>query len=312
MWLTGLGLAAVHHQDIADWWQLRNYQAPASVSLLASQDSMNDYGRKIFYVNHPDITAKKKFPSVCPSATAEQTIVLGCYHSGQDGIYLLDVTDQRLDGVEQVTAAHEMLHAAYERLSQNDRNYVNGLLEDYYKNDLKDERVLKTIDAYKKTEPHDVVNEMHSIFGTEIQNLPAPLENYYKRYFKDRKQVAVYAARYQSEFASRQDAVTSYDAQLASMKPQIDSLEADIHSKQSSIAEQQKRLVALKSSGNISAYNASVPPYNNLIDVYNAEVAKIHDLINTYNQLVATRNAVALEENELVKDLSTQAETINN
>ena len=140
--------------------------------------------------------------------------MLGCYHSGQSGIFVLDVTDSRLDGVEQVTAAHEMLHAAYDRLSRSERSKVDAMLEDYYKNDLKDQRIVETINAYKKSEPKDVVNEMHSIFATEIASLPAPLEKYYQRYFTDRGQIVANAERYKSEFTSRQEAIVGYDAQL--------------------------------------------------------------------------------------------------
>jgi hypothetical protein len=311
-WVTGVVLAAVYHQDISDYWRLQSYQAPAAISKIAREDAMTDYGRRIFYVNQPEITAKSDFSSKCPSARAEQTIVLGCYQSNQAGIYVLDVTDQRLDGVEQVTAAHEMLHAAYDRLSIKQRDQVNAMLEDYYKNDLHDDRILKTIDAYKKTEPNDVVNEMHSIFGTEIAHLPAPLEAHYKKYFTNRSQVATLAARYQSEFTSRQDALSAYDTRLTAMRTQIDVAKADLKARQTDIDQQQKNLVALKSSGDIAGYNAAIPAFNAQVDAFNAQVQQVKDLVSQYNQLVATRNAVALEENQLVKDLSNETPTINN
>ncbi|MGZ6005002.1 MAG: hypothetical protein ACXWLH_02525 [Candidatus Saccharimonadales bacterium] len=311
LWAGLIWLAFVNAQNIKDWFKLRDYTASSAIANIAKQDSMSDLGRKIFYVNHPQITAKDTFTSDCPSATAEQTIVLGCYHSGQSGIFLLNVTDTRLDGVEQVTAAHEMLHGAYERLSSTERQQVDKMLEDFYHNGLNDDRILKTIDAYKQSEPDDLVNEMHSIFGTEVQNLPAPLENYYKKYFTDRSQVTTFAAKYQSEFTNRQNAVANYDKQLATMKQQIENMESDIKQKQQSINSQQRTLLSLRGN-NIQAYNAAVPGYNASIDAYNTEVKQIHSLIDRYNQIVNTRNAIALEENELVKDLSSEAAPINN
>jgi hypothetical protein len=311
VWLAILGLIAGIRQPLFDWWQLRGYKAPTDVSALSAQDTMTDYGRKVFYVNHPAIDSKQSFRSVCPNGGGEQTIVLGCYHGNQRGIYLLDVTDSRLNGVEQVTAAHEMLHAAYDRLSSGDRNRVNTMLQDYYDHDLHDQRIIDTINAYRKSEPNDVVNEMHSIFGTEIVSLPSELETYYKKYFTDRSQVAAFAARYQSEFTSRQAAVERYDMQLAALKQQIKATNSDLEAKASSINSEQKRLVGLRSSGNIDAYNAGVPVYNQLIDTYNAELRQLQVAINQYNQLVTTRNAVALEQDELVNELSTQATPIN-
>ena len=311
VWVAALGALLANRQTIFDWFRLRNYQAPAAVAQLASQDTMTGYGRKVFYVNHPTLLDKTRFGQSCPDNGGEQTIVLGCYHAGQTGIFLRDVTDERLQGVEQVTAAHELLHAAYDRLNKSDKEWVNKALLDYYHNGLADQRIKDTIEAYKKTEPADLVNEMHSIFGTEVAGLPAPLEAYYKRYFTNRGQVAAFAAQYQSEFTSRRAKVEQYDARLAALRVQIESLQADLKAKQTAISERQSQLFAQRNSGNAAAYNAGVPAYNALVDAYNNEVEEVRSLIAEHNALVAERNAVALEENELVKALSSQPETIN-
>lgn len=311
LWLGVLPVAIFHRQDLIDWWRLRHYHAPVVVSDISRQDAMTRQGQKIFYVNRPKVTDKSDFNAVCPSSKAEQTIILGCYHAGQKGIYIYDVSDERLDGVEQVTAAHEMLHAAYERLSSKQRNELNRQLKDFYTNGLHDERIKKTVDAYKQTEPNDIVNEMHSIFGTEVSRLPDSLEEHYKKYFSNRAQIVSFADKYQSEFTSRQDAVARYDSQLSNMKSQIDSLESDLKARQETIGQQQKNLSELRASGNIEAYNANVSGYNGLVETYNGEVQQLKSLINQYNQIVATRNSIALEENQLAQDLNSKAETIN-
>ncbi len=305
-----LGVAAANRQSIYDWVKLRSYTPPAEVAQLATDDTMTPLARHIYYVNHPAIDDKTTFAAACNSNAREQTIVLGCYHSDQAGIYVLGVSDPRLDGVEQVTAAHEMLHAAYDRLSSSERNKVDAMLEDYYQHDLHDQRILDTIAAYKKTEPHDVVNEMHSVFGTEVVSLPTGLEQYYQRYFTDRAQITGNAARYDAEFTSRQQAVAQDDIQLASMKAQISTDENDLKNRQTQIDSQRSQLLSARASNNIAAYNAGVPGFNGLIDVYNREVQTVQQLINQYNQLVTTRNAVALEEDQLVSDLSSSVAPI--
>lgn len=309
VWLAGLGYAALHRQDILDWWKLHGYEAPATVATLADQDTMTDYGRKIFYVNRPEIEAKAAFAKSCPNNGGEQTIVLGCYHGDQQGIFLLSVDDPRLDGVLQVTAAHEMLHAAYDRLSKEERNRVDTMLEAYYEQ-IDDPRLLKTIDSYKKSEPDDVVNEMHSIFGTEVAKLPADLEEYYRQYFTDRPQIAAFAADYQAEFTDRENLVAQYDAQLADLKVRIESMQAELKSKQAEISEQQDQLLRQKNSGDTAGYNAGVPIYNGLVNQYNTEVESVKQLITQYNALVEKRNAVALEEDQLVESLNSNASPI--
>jgi len=303
-------LAAFHERAVSDWWRLRSYHAPATVAQLADQTTMTPYARKVFYVNAPVIADKTSFSHNCPNNGGEKTVILGCYHSDQAGIYILGVTDSRLDGVEQVTAAHEALHAAYDRLSTSKRHQVDAMLQDYYQHDLKDERLLATIAAYKKSEPHDVVNEMHSVFGTEAAQLPAPLEQYYRQYFSNRSQIVALAQQYQAVFTSRQAQVKADDEQLQNLKQQIETAEADLQAQQAAITAQQAALLQARNSGQTATYNAGVPAYNRLVDSYNNQLQSVRTMIAQYNQLVATRNAIALEENQLANELSPSAQPI--
>jgi hypothetical protein len=296
----------LEQQHITDWWRLRNYTPPVAVASLMTADTMTDEGRTLFYVNRPVVTAGKTFVSHCPAGT-EKTIVLGCYMGRDNGIYIYQVADERLDGVEQVTAAHEMLHAAYRRLSGNERTRINTLLSDFYEHDLQDQRVKDTIEAYKKSEPNDLVNEMHSVFGTEVASLPAELETYYRQYFVDRSKVVGFAAAYQAEFTSRETQVAQYDAQLAQLKPQITAGQAELERQSASLEKQGQQLDQYRSSGQVDAYNRAVPGYNNSVDAYNALRATTKNLINQYNDIVDKRNAIALEEQELTQELSASA-----
>lgn len=312
LWFGLLGLVALNRVAILDWWKLHNYTAPAGISALSNQDTLTDYGRKVFYVNHPDVTSDEEFATKCPDNGGEQTIVLGCYHSGQAGIYLLNVDDPRLNGVLQVTAAHEMLHAAYERLSTSERQRVDDMINNFYQTKLQDERIKKTIESYRRTEPNDLINEMHSIFGTELVTLTPELENYYKKYFDNRVQIAEFAAKYQAEFTSRPAKIAQYKQQLDSIKAKIDQLEADLRAKQQSLSASQAELNQLRSGGNIAAYNAQVPAHNQLVNSYNTEIQQLRSLINQYNQIVAVINSLATEQNQLVKELSNNSKLINN
>lgn len=304
-----LGFAYDQRQNIVDWVKLRDYQAPAAVAELATQDEMTPYARKVFYVNAPKLEGKAEFKQC--KVHGEQTIVLGCYHGMQNGIFILTVTDPRLEGVEQVTAAHEMLHAAYDRLSNSERHKVDSMLRDYYNHGLQDERVRQTIEAYRTLEPNDLTNEMHSIFGTEIVTLPAPLQEYYSRYFMNRSTVTGFAARYQQEFTSRREAIKAADAQLASLKAQIDSLEDDLNTQQKTLDASSAQLQQLRSSGDIAAYNAGVPGFNASVNAYNNEVAQVKSLISQYNTLVSQRNAIALEAQQLTNEIDSTVAPIN-
>jgi hypothetical protein len=307
--IAALGGIYLQRQAIQDDIQLYHYQAPDQVVALSSDTAMTKLAQHIFYVNHPAIQDKSSFNVDCKSY-GEQTIVLGCYHSHQRGIYVYAVTDSRLQGVKQVTAAHEMLHAAYDRLSTSERNTINAQLMDYYQYDLKDQRILDTIASYKKTEPNDVVNEMHSVFGTEASNLPAPLEAYYKRYFTDRAKIVNYANNYQAVFINREKIVAADDAQLLIQKVQIDANQQRLVEQQTALQSQQARMAAQKANGDTAGYNANVTPYNAAVNAYNELAGQTTQLIASYNQLVADRNELALEVSQLAQAINSQPNTV--
>jgi len=234
----------------------------------------------------------------------EKTVVLGCYLTGDNGIFVYDVTDTRLTGVEQVTTAHEMLHAAYDRLSKNERRRVDNMLTSYYDNGLTDQRIKDTVDAYKVSEPNDVVNEMHSIFGTEVADLPDELEQYYARYFTDRSKVTGYTAKYQGEFTSRRTQIAEYDAQLQTLKAQFTTSQTELKDRKAALDSQSGKMNSLKSSGQIAAYNAEVNSYNRAVSTYNTLLNTTKNLIQQYNDIIDKRNAVVLEEQQLAQALS--------
>ncbi|MDL2342066.1 MAG: hypothetical protein QFB87_03245 [Patescibacteria group bacterium] len=309
--LVTVGLGFVFRQQLTDAYRLHNYVPPAAIAQLAAQDGLQPGTRRVFFVNHPQLQNKATFKTACPNGGGETTIILGCYHGGQNGIYLLQVSDSRLDGVTQVTAAHEALHAAYDRLSKSERRKVDAMLLDYYNHGLQDQRIKDTVDGYKKTEPKDVINEMHSIFGTEITTLPKDLEAYYSRYFIDRTKVTTFANQYQAEFSSRQAAVKQDDALLSTLKQRIDALEANLNTQQIQITSRQQDLVAKRKNGETAAYNAGVPGYNALIETYNTNVREVQKLVSQYNELVAARNDIAAQISELSNALSSTATQIN-
>ena len=301
--LAATGGLLIERQAVLDWWHLRGYMAPAPVAGLAADDTMTPEAQRLFYVNRPNITNGSAFTTHCP-AGSEKTVVLGCYVGQDTGIYVYAVSDARLNGVEQVTAAHEMLHAAYRRLSSSERKRVDAMLTDYYDHSLTDQRIKTTIEAYKTSEPNDVVNEMHSIFGTEVPNLPAPLEEYYKQYFTDRSKVTAYTASYQGEFTNRQTQVSAYDEQLKTMGKQIDTNETQLNQQKVALDQQSAQLQNLRSSGQIGAYNSGVAAYNRSADNYNVLLGQTKAMISQYNDIVGKRNAIALEEQQLTQELT--------
>lgn len=299
--------AVVKRQDIYDWIRLRGYEPPKAVSKLASDDTMTPYATKVFYVNRPQIVSDKaEFSNACEQT--EQSIVLGCYVSGA-GIYLYKVSDKRLNGIIEVTAAHEMLHAAYDRLSSEERARVDDMISKAFK-DLNNTRIKETIERYRKQDPSIVANELHSIMGTEVNKLPKELEQYYAKYFNDRSIVVSYSEAYESEFGARQAQVGRYDDELEAMKAQIEQSQTNLDQLSSALDDERKRVTALGDSGNTAAYNIAASAYNKQVAEYNVQARQLQQLIDEYNELVKKRNALAVEVQGLVEAIDSRPETI--
>jgi uncharacterized protein YukE len=302
--LAVTGWAWLNRLAIYDWFRLRDYTPPAIIVQLATDTTMKDSARHLFYVQHPSIEGKTTFNQHCPRG--EQTIVLGCYVS-KVGIYIYDVTDERLEGIEQVTAAHELLHAAYERLSRGDKDRIDTSLKAAYQA-LGNARITETIEQYQAAGA-DITNELHSILGTEVRTLPADLEAYYRRYFTDRSAIVAYSEQYEQAFVALKDQVEAYDKELESLKGQIDSNEQNLSAQGAAIEADRARLDALLSSNQVSAYNAAIPGFNAKVRAYNALVNQTKELINQYNTKLEARNALALEEQALFKAIDSRLST---
>lgn len=311
--LVVLGAGWYFKQDISDWYRLRGYTPSAEVVRLADQTTMTDEGRQIFYTTHPLVTGKDDFNAHCRQGnTSEYSIVLGCYVSTgrlYGDVYLYDIDEQRLEGIKQVTAAHEMLHAAYERLSTKERERIDALLLQTYR-DLPEGRIKETIAQYEENDPASVPGELHSILGTELDSLPAELEDYYRQYFSDRKAIVRFSEQYEAEFTSRQNQVLRDDAQLAALKVVIETNQKSIDSQRNSLERQRAELNTFESEGNAAAFNARVSNYNQEVAAFNDLVSSTQAKIEEYNQLVTARNDLALEVQELTKAIDSRPEAL--
>src|SRR5262245_11687815 len=112
--LLGLFLwwAALHRQPIGDWVYFLRYQPPPNIVKIADDAALAPYGRKLFYRTNPTLGSKTQIVAECDIER------LGCINpKGQ--VFILDEPSKPNQTV--VTAAHEMLHLAYRRLSNQQK-----------------------------------------------------------------------------------------------------------------------------------------------------------------------------------------------
>lgn len=299
-------------QAVFDWIQLRNYEPPAAIAHIATATTMNDKGRRIFYVNRPTLENKEQFNTICTDQlnVTEHTNILGCYHGGQRGIFIYDIQDKRLDGVEEVTAAHEMLHAAYDRISTSERKRIDKLLTDYFNNHVDNDRIKTNIEIYRKSDASVVPNELHSILATEVRELSPELEQYYTRYFTDRLKIVELNEKYETLFEALKQEIADYDAQLSDLIDEINTLEQSLTNERKSLEQASKRLEALQAFGQIAEYNAGVPVYNKRLRKFNEGVNEFNGLVDRYKTVLVDRNNAAFVRTDLYESISSQIQPL--
>lgn len=162
---------------IQDWWYFRSYQPPPAISDLADASGMSAHGQKLFFRTNPQLVDRSVIEAECSIEN------LGCItEAGQ--VYILNEPSRGNEMI--VTAAHEMLHLAYQRLTKSQRGRVNQLLE----NQLAAINNQALIDKLAKfTDPEERLDELHSYLGTEHDGFSQELEDYYEQYFSDRTKV---------------------------------------------------------------------------------------------------------------------------
>jgi hypothetical protein len=295
---------------MSDNQKLSQYQPPAQIAQLAAATRMTEKGRRLFYLTNPQIEVKKSGLNLCNKAhNNEKTVVLGCYISSK-GIYIQQVSDPRLQGVMEITAAHEMLHAAYQEMSATEQASLNQKLRVAFQN-LRNPRLLKLLKIYEQQDPSVLNNELHSILGTEVADLGSELEKHYQEYFADRSVVVAFSQRYEQTFTTLAQQADQIDQQLAAMKPQLEQLKQEARAQGQTIDQQRAELERLVAANQQDLHNAKLPSFNQQVNSYNQLVSKIKQKTENYNQLVNTYNSLSLEEKSLNNALSSSSADVS-
>lgn len=240
---------------------------------------MTEAGRVIFYKANPEEQDKAAFNKSCPdSATYAE---LGCYYRGR--IFYLKITDPTYADQTTITAAHEMLHAAYNKLGIAERENVDRLvLADF--NRLQDADLKKTMTSYTKMPDFNEaarLDELHSFMGTQLGDLSPELETYYAQYFTDRAAlVAIYKT-----------------ARIAEKKieAELDALDASIALHKQQIKAMETRLQQLADAGSAAAYHKLYAEYTALIATTNAEVDRYNAKAAEFNKRNDARDSTKVD-----------------
>ncbi len=292
----------VYRQRIIDQITVWSYTPSTQATKLVTRAGMNDNGIFYYYASQPTMynsESATNFNKMCNN-TEITTAIMGCYSGNK--IYIYVVSDKQLDGISEVTVAHETLHAVYARLGDKEKKRIDNLLENEYKVLSTDKYFSDLLAFYSSYEPGQRDNELHSIIGTEVAKINPELETYYDQYFSSRQAVVNLDIQYSDVFKTLK-------AKADDTSKQIDSLLAVITSLTSQYNADAQKLKDDISSFNIRAQSGgftSQSQFNNEKAVLNGRAADldavratIQEDYNNYQSLIAEYNSYATQSKKL-------------
>ena len=302
--LVGAGLFAWQNKwELHDRWVSRSYKATGDSTEVLNNLSLTPKGELVYKASLTEVDDKSKFRSRCPVEEYEEANVLGCYSARR--IYVLKVDEPRLNGVEEVTAAHELLHAQFERMDAGERKNLRIMLTKL-KPEVTDIETNNLIGSYKAKlgDSEDLYNEMFAVYGTQLDSVGKDLEEIYSKYFKDRAKIVASYKSYSSEFTSIQNKLNEYDSRLTKLKSQKEELETEAQTLNDELNQEKAELDSLSSGDSAEQYQVAAESYNQKVREYNALVEQIRSIIEEYNSIVDERNSLALSAKNLQDQLN--------
>lgn len=299
--VAGAGWILLNQQRVIDQFAVGQYSPSPDVSAYAERAELTEEGKFLFYASRPVVASDRAFNDIC-SVYQEDVGILGCYVPSARQIYLYDVTDPRLDGLEEVVAAHELLHAVWDRMSAAERESLAPLLEAEAGKRADDVDFAETLAFYARTEPGERLNELHSIIGTEFATVGPELEAHYARYFADRGVIAALHEQSNRVFLEQSAAMEALTTQIDELAASIDADYAAYNTAYDELNADVEGFNTRAEAGDFSSQAEFDRDRAALIqrqDALDADYATIESRVAQYDALLAQLDALNATTNEL-------------
>ncbi len=297
--IVGVGL---NFYDISDWYRAQKFTPSAEMAEIISELSLSSRAKNILYASSPVLQNIDEFStSGCNDDTSGAT--LGCY-SGSN-IYVYDSENAELDGLEESTTAHELLHAIWDRLNYFEREALKPEIDSFYSSH--EDELKSYMDKYSADQYY---TELHSIIATQYapSDYSETLRTHYSKYFTNLDSLQ---ALYQKYI----DVLNETKEELSQLKTEIDSMRETIAARNKSYSTEMKEL-----NDDIKEFNQRAAHYDGTdVDFERDRVALLarqdslsnyHDvttkLIDEVNEKIQTYNQKAIHRNDLVKSINSK------
>ena len=280
------------------------YTPSSEMSGIMEKLELTDRGEFLFKASRPELLQRDEFNSHCVEEVTE-TAVLGCYT--QDTVYVYNITEEELAGIQELTTAHELLHAVYARMSEEEKgSLVEPLTRTFEANQgfLEGE-----IDAYDVSQKQE---ELYVRAGTEVADLPGALERHYAEIFTDQDRVVQYYNDYISVFRALEAELETLEAEMGGLSVKIDNLSAEYEARVRQLNGEIEefnncagRAGCFSSQGEFQLRRAALINEQAALEVMYDEIS---GMIDAYNNKVEQYNADAKRGRSLNRKINSTAE----
>ena len=284
-----------NYQTVSDFLRGMFY-TPSSEMIQVREDlNLTPKGELIFNASRPEFNNEENFNENCYSFD-ENEAILGCYRDQR--IFVYKITAPELSGILELTTAHELLHAVYERMSIKEKNELRSLLEKVYQENLA--TLKEEIDIYNIDKQ---LEEIYVRAGTEIKDLPEELEKHYAEVFNDQDKITTFYESYIKVFREIEAEIKALEAEMATLNAQIDAKSAEY---ENGVIDLNREIDGFNNCANTAGcFNSDYEFYvrrSELVGRQNwlqALYDEIEILINQYNFNVAKYNNNVIRNNNL-------------
>lgn len=251
-----------------------------SYSTDMEQSGLDFKGKYYLLKSNPVRTSMDHVAEVCEN-DPDINLSLGCNVEidGKFNIYISQVNEPVLRGIEKYSIVHEMLHTAYAKLSPEEKTKINAAIQEQYPMILasQDTIILNAIKPYDVNDLELINNELHSILPIFLGDLGEPLESYYNGLFKNRSKLA-------QEYRTSERVLIDAESAVKSWEAPLKKAEEDLNKGYELIESQKNDLDYYERIGNIYAFNSIVPTYNSNVDLYNSRYAAYEKIFEGYTK----------------------------
>lgn len=280
--------AYANRQVLSDRMAAAAFDAPPAIAELVQRLDLTERGEIVFLATEPTLESSQYFNKQCSKVDhVDGGHVLGCFSGGN--IHLFGVNDDRLDGIVEVTAVHELLHAVHARMSDSERQSFDRRIVKLYEELSKDNPALvERMSVYTGLSRSAFANELHSVLGTEVAKLPEWLENHYAIWLNDRSAIVAMFEGYHGLFVALQQEADALTVELEQIRADVEqrntAYAAAVEAFNADAREFKQRNANYEFSSNADEFNRIVAELEERRAALDAELAAIQAEVSRFEE----------------------------